>query len=129
MLIGGACNHDHRVPYVISIAKYSKLYAQGEQLKSLSIMENTSEMTLDEKMILTLDLVRKALYENGLCGKLFTYLKHAETLLTENSKTDNRKAYDLLDLFRDFMNRYKSRRLKKSEEYYFMQELTGYKNN
>lgn len=90
-------------------------------------MKNSENLTLDEKMIYTLDLIRNALYSNGLCGRLFTYLKHAEKLLTDNQESDNKKALDLLDSFRDFMARYRSGRLKKSEEVYFMDQLVDYK--
>lgn len=92
-------------------------------------MNNTETLTLDEQMELTIRLVKNALYENGLCGKLFTYLKHTERLMTENQVTENRKAYDLLDLFRDFMKRYKSRRLAKAEEVYMYEQLAQYQSN
>lgn len=90
-------------------------------------MENLDELSLDKKMVLTLDLVRNTLYSTGLCGKLFTYRKHAEKLLASNPDTENKTAFDLLDAFRDFMNRYEKGRLKKSEEVYFLQQLVNYR--
>ncbi len=89
-------------------------------------MQETKNLTQDEQMDYTLTLTKKVLFENGLCGRLVTYAKHAERLLTENADTTKKEAYDLLDQLRDLVKRYISGRLKKADEIYFYDKLKAY---
>jgi hypothetical protein len=69
-------------------------------------------LTADEKILLTLRLVRNTLYNAGICQKLYTYAYHAEQLITDAKDTELREEYDALDAFRDFMARAKNKSLK-----------------
>lgn len=72
-------------------------------------MKISKTSSADERMTYNLALVQKSFYENGFGVRLFTYLKYAEELRTENQDTELTDKLDALDLFIDFMKREKTK--------------------
>lgn len=70
------------------------------------------KMNITEKSIATAKIIRSSIRKKGLSRDLFKYLYHVESLLTE-SETPQDPIIDVLDFYRDFMLRMKSRQLEK----------------
>lgn len=83
-----------------------------ERNKKKKMKKEFQKMDISEKSIATAKIIRSSIRRKGLNRDLFKYLFHVETLILQ-AENHQDPIIDVLDFFRDFMLRMKSRQLEK----------------